>query len=58
MDLILRKNFVLANTNKKVVLRIAFFPFLDADISLQRACLEELYTIKAMFFSCYLDSWD
>lgn len=49
---------MLADTNKKMVLGIPFLPFSDADIGLQRACLEELYTIKAMFFGCYLDGWD
>lgn len=41
MDLILRRDFVLADTSKKVVLGMPFLPFSDADVSLSRACLEE-----------------
>ncbi len=49
-DLILGRDFLLANTSMEVVLGMLFFPFSNADMGLQRACLKELYNAKTMPF--------
>lgn len=49
-DLILRKDFLLADTSMEVVLGMLFFPLSDTDMGLQRACLKELHNTETMTF--------
>ena len=49
-DLILGRDILLADTSIEVVLGILFLPLSDADMGLQRACLEELHNAEAIPF--------
>lgn len=47
--MILERDFLLTNTNIKIVLGILFFPLFNMDISLQNAYLVELNNAKSFY---------